>query len=84
MPQSHTADNPWQHKEETQNTDNHNTIKVKQSVSIRESPPQFENRIMAQVYVSSTSVVLCTKKLHFDSRNWPMENKFCSMWVQLY
>ena len=58
MPQSHTADNPWQHKEETQNTDNHNTIKVKQSVlsssaGIRESQPQFKNQIMARVYVSS-------------------------------
>ena len=45
---------------------------------IRESPAQFENRIMAPV------LVLCTKKLHFVSRNWRMENKFCSMWVQLY
>ena len=29
-------------------------------------------------------VVLCTKKLHFDSGNWRMENKFYSMWVKLY
>ena len=28
-------------------------------------------------------VVLCTKKLHFVSRNWCMENKFCIMCVQL-
>ena len=39
--------------------------------SIRESPPQLENRIMARVYLP---VVLCTKKLHFVSRNWPIEN----------
>ena len=29
-------------------------------------------------------VVLCTKKFHFVSRNWRKENKFCSMWVQLF
>ena len=29
----------------------------------------FENRIMALVYV-----LLCTKKLHFVSRNWRKEN----------
>ena len=36
---------------------------------IQESPPQFENQIMAWVYVRS----ICTKKLHFVSRNWCME-----------
>ena len=34
-----------------------------------ESPPQFENQIMAQV-----CVVLCTKKLHFVHQKWRSEN----------
>ena len=51
---------------------------------IRESPPSFENRIMARVYIGALRVGLCTKKLHFVSLNWRMENKSCSMWVQLY
>ena len=35
------------------------------SRGIRESPPQFENRIMAQVYVRSiTRSTVCTKKLN--------------------
>ena len=37
---------------------------------IWKSPPQFENRIM----YGALRVVLCTKKLHFVSRNWRMEN----------
>ena len=43
---------------------------------IRESPAQFENRIMARVNVRRImrSTTLCTKKLHFVSRNWRMEN----------
>ena len=38
----------------------------------RESPLQFENRIMPRVYIRSIVriVVLCNKKLHFVSRNW--------------
>ena len=39
---------------------------------IRESPPQFENRIMARVYVRRimrrTNTVLCTKKRQFVSQ----------------
>ena len=42
--------------------------------SIRESPPQFENRIMARVYVGALRVVLRTKKLHFVRRKWRSEN----------
>ena len=37
---------------------------------IRESLPQFENRIMARCMQGALRVVLCTKKLHFVSRNW--------------
>ena len=37
-----------------------------------DSLPHFENRTTAQVNVRS--VVLCTKKLHFVSLNWRMEN----------
>ena len=49
-----------------------------------ESLPQFEIRIMAQVYVRSIACSTSTKKLHFVSQNRRMENKFCSMWVQPY
>ena len=38
----------------------------------RESPAQFENRIKPWVSVRRI-VVLCTKKLHFVSRNWRKE-----------
>ena len=34
--------------------------------------------------IGTLRVVLCTKKLHFVSRNWRMENKSCCTWVQLY
>ena len=37
---------------------------------IRESLPQFENRIMARCMQGALRVVLYTKKLHFVSRNW--------------
>ena len=47
-------------------------------------PPQFENRIMALVYVKSITHSTMYKKLQFDSQHWRMVNKFCSMWVQLY
>ena len=48
----------------------HNSLVMESG--IRESPPQFENRIMARVYVRS--ITRSTKKLHFVSRNWSMEN----------
>ena len=51
---------------------------------IWKSPTQFENRIMARVYARALHLVLCTKKLNFVSRNKRMDDKFCSMWVQLY
>ena len=42
---------------------------------IRESPPLFENQIMAWVYIRSiTRSTNETKKLDFVSQNWPMEN----------
>ena len=41
---------------------------------IRESQPQFENRIMARVYVRSITRSTMYQKLHFVSRNWRMEN----------
>ena len=41
---------------------------------ICESPPQFENRIMARVYVRSITRSTLYKKLHFVSQNWRMEN----------
>ena len=33
---------------------------------------------------SALRVVLCTKKLHFVSKNWRTENYFCSIWGQPY
>ena len=41
---------------------------------IRESPPIFENRIMARVYARSITRSTMYQKLHFVSRNWRMEN----------
>ena len=38
---------------------------------------QFENRIKPLVYVRRI-----TRSTMFIRRNWRMENKFCSMWVQ--
>ena len=40
---------------------------------IRESPPQFENRIMTLVYVRSITRSTVYQKLYFVSRNWRME-----------
>ena len=54
------------------------------ALHIRESPPQFENRNMARVYIRSITRSTMYQKLYFVSRNWRMENEFCSMWVQLY
>ena len=49
------------------------SLGISQSYPIRDSPSQFENRIMTRVYIRS--IVLCTKKPHFVSQNWRMENK---------
>ena len=38
----------------------------------QESPAEFENRIKPRAYIRR--VALCTKKLHFVSRNWRKVN----------
>ena len=41
---------------------------------IRESPQQFENRIIARVYVRSITRSAMYQKAPFVSRNWCLEN----------
>ena len=46
---------------------------VARTVVIRESPPQFENRIKARVYVRSITHSTIYQKAPFYSQNWRME-----------
>ena len=43
---------------------------------IMESPPQFENRIKARVYVRSITRSTMYQKAPFFSRNWRMESSY--------
>ena len=50
----------------------------------RESTAQFENRTKPRVYVRYITRSTLYEKLHFASRNWRKENKFCSMWIHYW
>ena len=43
-------------------------------IAIRESPPQFENRIMARVYVRSIMRSTMYQKAPFCRRKWRSDN----------